>query len=306
MKEIYPNYYKKFKCIADRCKHSCCIGWEIDVDDDTLTLYNSMNTPLGEKIRSNIETDGDTCHFVLQAGDICPFLNEKGLCDIITECGEDALCDICRLHPRFRNFYLEFAETGLGLCCEEAARIILSEQDRFTIEFPCDSELSEQEQVFFKARAEIFDVLQDRSKSILHRFCTLAEIFGFNIEFKLTELCNTYLSLERLDDKWTEMLEQLRNFDFDGMIFKDGNFSVMLEQLAVYFVFRHMTDALYDGDYARVVRFSVISCYVIGALWSLYGCNPHTDFEKIADIVRMYSSEVEYSEENMEQLLYSV
>ena len=25
-----PSYYKDFKCIADKCRHSCCIGWEID------------------------------------------------------------------------------------------------------------------------------------------------------------------------------------------------------------------------------------------------------------------------------------
>ena len=28
-----PDYYKEFQCIADQCEHSCCIGWEIDVDD---------------------------------------------------------------------------------------------------------------------------------------------------------------------------------------------------------------------------------------------------------------------------------
>ena len=31
-----PSYYKKFKCIADKCHHNCCIGWEIDIDDEAL------------------------------------------------------------------------------------------------------------------------------------------------------------------------------------------------------------------------------------------------------------------------------
>ncbi len=306
MKEIYPNYYKKFKCIADRCTHSCCIGWEIDVDESTLALYNSMNTTLGERIRSNIETDGDTPHFVLQAGERCPFLNQGGLCDIITECGEDALCDICRLHPRFRNFYSSFTETGLGLCCEEAARIILSEQDKFSIEKPEDNALTEKEQEFFKGRAEIFDILQDRSKSIQQRFNFIAEKFGFSFDFKLNELCDTYLSLERLDKNWTDMLENLKKSTLDKKIFCDSKFATMLEQLAVYFVFRHLTDTLYEGDYATVVRFAVISCYIIGALWSFLGYDADTNVDGIADVVRMYSSEVEYSEENMEQLMYLI
>jgi lysine-N-methylase len=36
MKLRAPKYYLDFACIADRCKHSCCIGWEIDVDADTM------------------------------------------------------------------------------------------------------------------------------------------------------------------------------------------------------------------------------------------------------------------------------
>ena len=40
MKYYLPDYYEEFKCIAQKCKHSCCVGWEIDIDDDTLAYYN--------------------------------------------------------------------------------------------------------------------------------------------------------------------------------------------------------------------------------------------------------------------------
>ena len=43
MKLYAPKYYERFKCIADKCSHSCCIGWEIDVDADTLKKYKSLN-----------------------------------------------------------------------------------------------------------------------------------------------------------------------------------------------------------------------------------------------------------------------
>ena len=43
MKLYAPAYYKEFACIADRCKHSCCIGWEIDVDDDARELYDTLD-----------------------------------------------------------------------------------------------------------------------------------------------------------------------------------------------------------------------------------------------------------------------
>ena len=57
MTEIFPNYYKKFKCIADKCRHSCCVGWEIDIDKDTMRKYSELSHPYGKKIRESIEND---------------------------------------------------------------------------------------------------------------------------------------------------------------------------------------------------------------------------------------------------------
>ena len=34
-----PDYYNKFHCIADQCKDSCCIGWEIMIDPDSYEKY---------------------------------------------------------------------------------------------------------------------------------------------------------------------------------------------------------------------------------------------------------------------------
>ncbi len=302
MKELTPNYYKKFRCIADKCRHSCCVGWEIDIDENTLSYYNSLNTEIGERIRRNI--GGDTPHFILSDNERCPFLNEKGLCDIITECGEEALCDICRLHPRFCNFFDSFTETGLGLCCEEAARIILSEKEKFSIDLPDIDTVTDEEKDFLIKRKEVFDILQDRDKSIYDRFCILAEKYGFEFDFSLSDLCDIYISLERLDQKWAELLEGLKDRSSGGSIFKEKDFSLPFEQLSCYFVFRHLTDGLWYKDYAERIKFVLISCYIIGALTEMNRDKVGTlTLEEMTEIVRMYSSEIEYSEENIESLL---
>ncbi len=298
MNNVFPNYYHKFKCIAEKCTHSCCIGWEIDIDEETFEIYKSLNTPLGEKIRANIK--GEIPHFVLGRDGRCPFLLKNGLCEIISECGEDALCDICYLHPRFKNFYSSFTETGLGLCCEEACRIILNEKEKFLPSCPDGVKLTKKEKEFFQKREEIFIKLSDRSKSIYDRFCLLARDFGFEFDFSLNELIGVYLSLERLDEKWTKEINFIKNFDFDGKVFKEETFSLYFEALASYFVFRHLSSALEDGDYVRKIKFSLLSCYILGALFSYY--NPLSK-EKMIDIVRMYSLEIEYSEENTRLLM---
>lgn len=295
MKETVPNYYHKFKCIADKCKHNCCIGWEIDIDDDTLMLYESLDTPLGEKIRANIT--GEVPHFLLAKGERCPMLSEDGLCEIIAEYGEDAICDICYLHPRFKNFYSDFTETGLGLSCEEAARIILSETEKFSVRIPNNAELTIEEQEFFIKREEILSVLTDRSIGIYERFLSLSEKFGLKFEFSSEELLNKYLSLEILDKAWIKEVERLKATGFDGGIFRKDEYQTIFEQLAVYFIFRHLTGAIEDGDYAKRVKFALISCYFLGALLQ------SNNGEKIIDIARMYSAEIEYSEENTKAIM---
>jgi len=284
--EVYPNYYKKFRCIADKCKHNCCIGWEIDIDDYTLSLYNSIDTSFGKRIRENIE--GDVPHFKLKEGDQCPFLNEKGLCEIIQEFGEDAICDICTLHPRFCNFYSSFTEIGLGLCCEEAARIILSEQEKFCISLPENVKLTKKESNFFEKRQKILNLLQDRTKSIAERFDSL----GVEANFSTEKFCALYLALERLDEKWADELNSLMGYDFKGEIFRQSDFQMFFEQLAVYFIFRHFNP---DSNAEQVLKFTLVSCMLIGAICE----KSDMDFDKAADIVRMYSSEIEYSDENM-------
>ncbi len=285
MKEIFPNYYEKFKCIADKCKHSCCIGWEIDIDEDTMELYNSIGD---ENILENIE--GKPPHFKLAKDERCPFLNQKGLCDIITQYGDGAICDICYLHPRFRNFYSSCEEIGLGLCCEEAARIILLENEKFFIPIPYDATC--EEKLFFAKRQEIFKLLQNRDKSIRERFSKLCKKYGF--EICTDKLYDIYISLERLDEGWTTELEKLKNFEFAEKIFEDDNLQIFFEQLACYFVFRH-----FKGE-VNEIEFALLSCYVIGAMCI------NESFEKALDIARMYSSEIEYSEENIETIIRKV
>ena len=120
-----PDYYPAFHCIASNCGHTCCAGWEIDIDAESLSHYERMTGAFGERVRQSISRE-DTPHFILEKNERCPLLNSANLCELIRHEGEGALCQICRDHPRFRNYFSCRVEMGLGLVCEEAARIILS------------------------------------------------------------------------------------------------------------------------------------------------------------------------------------
>ncbi|MBR4880639.1 MAG: hypothetical protein IKU19_01825, partial [Clostridia bacterium] len=70
MRCVYPDYYKNFTCIADRCRHSCCIGWEIDIDSETYEKYKKIPGEFGDRLRSGISC-GETPCFRLGEGDRC-------------------------------------------------------------------------------------------------------------------------------------------------------------------------------------------------------------------------------------------
>ena len=120
-----PEYYSAFHCIASKCRHTCCAGWEIDIDAESLARYDRLPGDFGARVRRGIER-GDTPRFILTEGERCPLLTDDNLCALILHAGEGALCQICRDHPRFRNYFSGRVEMGLGLVCEEAARLILT------------------------------------------------------------------------------------------------------------------------------------------------------------------------------------
>ena len=130
MKQVWPDYFERFACIKGDCRHSCCAGWEIDIDEESLARFRNVQGEIGNRLKSAIQTGEDGPYFAMTADGRCPFLNGEGLCDLILELGKDCLCQICADHPRFRNVFSDREEIGLGLCCEAAGQLILSNPDR--------------------------------------------------------------------------------------------------------------------------------------------------------------------------------
>ncbi len=206
MKELRPSYYKEFRCIGGACTDTCCAGWEIDVDDVTYDKYQKLPLPLREYICSQIGEEGESHFFRLREGRRCPFLNQDNLCDIFIQAGEDYLCDICREHPRFYNWIGSYTEVGLGLCCEEAQRLILQSSQPAVFEETGEDIESEDIllELLLEARKALFAIVQNRELPIFARMGQAAEfveklqdILDFAPEEELAEevygLCAAYL-----------------------------------------------------------------------------------------------------------------
>lgn len=128
MKLRKPVYYDAFKCIGSACQDTCCAGWEIEIDECTAKRYHDVTGTMGERLRANITETDEEVYFNLCEGKRCPFLNQENLCDLIIHVGEEYLCDICREHPRHYEWFGDYTEIGLGLCCEEAGRLLFASE----------------------------------------------------------------------------------------------------------------------------------------------------------------------------------
>lgn len=178
---IYPATADAFRCIADACRHTCCKGWEIDIDPDTRAKYAAMTGEIGQRLRDAIADTPDGASFRLREDERCPMLNDSGLCDIITACGEGALCQICADHPRYRNEFSTFTEVGFGLCCEAAADLTLHWPQPMmwhTQGGGTRPQGSTEEEALLQARAALIRIMQDRTRGIPARLNALCEAVG--------------------------------------------------------------------------------------------------------------------------------
>ena len=295
---VVPNYYHKFKCIASECKHSCCIGWEIDVDADKVTEYRKVSGEIGVRLRENITWEETPPHFILGENERCPFLDEQNLCDLILTLGEESLCEICREHPRFYNTLPDRMEAGVGLCCEEAARLILSQKEPMKL---LGAEENEDEILCF--RDQLITLAQERELSVKNRLLKILD-FCQKSHQNPADFEKILRDLERLDPAWDQVLDLLEkpmdNAGFDAFM-KDRHCEY--EQFLVYLIYRHVASAFDMEDAKSRAVFATLSCEILyrfgAAIWTE---TREFSFEKQAEIARMFSSEIEYSEENLNTL----
>lgn len=122
------SFYSQFQCIMGNCPVTCCHGWRISLDDETLQKYRSAAGIRGLCLRSRLTKKNGAAVIKHSKGN-CPFLTKERLCKIQLSLGEDYLSDVCRIFPRHRINYGLFAEELLFLACPEAVRLFLDNLD---------------------------------------------------------------------------------------------------------------------------------------------------------------------------------
>lgn len=176
MKIRVPDYFKDFRCIASDCEDTCCAGWGIVIDDETYEKYQNVTGEFGERLRSEIVSEGSENIFILK-GDNCPFLTENKMCDIYNNIGEGSLCYTCTQYPRVTEEFGSLREVCLSLSCPEACRIILKNDKKAEFELTeNDEEVTNYNDInamlyinLMQCRNIVIKVLQNRNFDLKRR-----------------------------------------------------------------------------------------------------------------------------------------
>lgn len=205
-----PHYFDQFQCVAAECEDTCCAGWAIMIDEDSLERYEKLEGAFGNRLRNSIDWKEGCFH---QYEKKCAFLNEQNLCDLHLEAGEDMLCDTCKNYPRHMEEYEGLREGSLSLSCIEAAKIILGCQEPVQfIKMEDDAEDEEYEEfdylLFTKlmdARECMIQMMQRRDVDIMVRMGMVLELAAQiqksvddNEMFKIDDMLETFGNMDHL------------------------------------------------------------------------------------------------------------
>lgn len=298
MKIVKPTFYKNFKCIAGDCPDSCCQGWEVDADSDSLEYYKTLDNSLEikKRIDSVLSKDEfDNTIFTLAPKKRCPFLNNENLCDMHIAIGGEHTPYTCRTFPRFIYDFGATREIGISFSCPVASDMMYNTES-FNFETEVNSDLptlndidAEKYFLLYKGRAEAYKIAKDKDKSIRERLNDLLDL-GVLLQKKLfpydegeddIAFFDVFKNPELINPEWKEKVE---NFSLKQVSDTQSN-----ENILMYFLYKYLMQAVYDDD-----ALSKIKMAVLGVLINTY-------FGEDSWTVHLWSKETEHSQYNMDR-----
>lgn len=207
MRYIKPDFYDRFACTADRCPDTCCAGWQIMIDEDSLEKYGEVPGSFGKRLRNSIDWE-EGCFY--QYDRRCAFLNERNLCDLYLALGEEGFCDTCRNYPRHTEEFEGLREYSLSLSCPVAAEMILSRQGMPGFIIQEDEEEDELEDEFEDFDLMLFTQLEDARNAV---FARLAHVAAGNVSLQ-TAMEEALALAERMQVS----VEEGRYFEIEELI----------------------------------------------------------------------------------------
>ena len=252
-----------------------------------------MTGSLGESLRQAITVDDEGSHFIFsKAQPMCPLLNEKGLCKVVLELGEEGLCDTCHMHPRFYKYIEDLELCGVGLSCEASVELLARQEPMDLLLFIIEDDHNEFNSEERLTLHNVFELLAFDLDPNLFQYTPKLSKQSFK------ELLDLYKQTEPIDENWTAQVNTL---------------SSKLDQLiaSVQTYIQHEDMSLFNKVYQYILyrQIDMLSDYSLESI--LAYAKEGTDYILIASAlegqplkqVARWSQQIEYDEDNVALLL---
>lgn len=327
--------YDNFKCIGGSCPKTCCSGWLIEIDKDSLAKYRNNNSEFASRLIEGIDWNDGTFRL---SGKRCCMLNADNLCDMQIALGEEALCYTCRMYPRHVEEYEDLRELSLSLSCPEVARMVCNRQAPYTfIESEDDTPENYDDYEDFDfllhsaleySREKLYSLLTNRELNI---WCRMANVLSLcheiqklidknmiadietavdefdadnNIDIrKWLNVSPAVLStLESLDNAWPVYVRNLnayyQNADFSSLTTQvTMQERLVLEHISVLLIYSFFCGAVYDDEVYSKAALCIISTWWIYISYRYL--SEKEDITALEKAIYDYASEIEHSDNNL-------
>ena len=181
----------------------------------------------------------------------------------------------------------------MGLCCEETARLLLTGEKPLKLIYTVEGEPEEKEPELIALRRQLLDTLSRTELPMEKRLESCCALMDMpKLDFDMSYWRDFYLGLERLDEDWTAELKSLH--PLNGELPGDMAHTRLLQ----YLIYRHFASAENRRKAALLLQFCILSLRLIYALEQSGG--------ELMELVRLYSSEIEYSDENIGRITEAI
>ncbi len=299
MKIVKPTFYKDFKCIAGDCPDSCCQGWEVDADTESLDFYKTLDPSLEIKQRIDRVLDRDEFDnviFTLAPKKRCPFLNDENLCDMHIAIGGEHTPYTCRTFPRFIYDFGGTREIGVSFSCPVASDIMFGLEDSMSFEEEINADPPSLNDIdaelyykLFLARKKAYSILQSKDKPLAERLADLLD-FAYALQIEIDEydeggdtisFQNVFKNPELINPEWSQCVS---NMTIQPILDTISN-----ENIATYFIYKYFMQAVYDNDILSKAKMAVVgvmvNSYMGNSSWTIH----------------LWSKETEHSQYNMDR-----
>lgn len=295
-----PDYYKEFQCIADQCPDTCCAGWQIMIDGESLEKYRKLKGDYIWKVMSCVDWESGT--FRQDKAKRCAFLNERNLCNLYTNAGEDALCKTCREYPRHTEEFEGVREITLSVSCPVVAKMLMERTE--TVSFVTEETVEKETEDFDEfdpflfsiledARQQMIEILQDRTLPLRNRVVLLLGMaHDMQGRINRSEMFDCFSVIEKYAgekalvyvENYLRKRQQMCNRG-DGVLGNEAFAKEMFDQLYKLEVLRE--------DWKETLH----------RTWDILFCNPKDRFENLYAKFQLWKQNDPQAEIQLEQIL---